>query len=245
MPGYTPLRRRNNRTSSWSSSSATTSNTAGVNTPSHTTTTTTTKTARSIDGSPAGHDMPPRAGAFASFVKSPAAFVVGCVPERGGVYVVREIDTGRVLALVDGRLTLISDAAGAGAGGGRGGWEWHYEETDAGWAGLRNAVSGTYLGHDNKGGYVARAARMRDWEAFVVRPRRQGGYSLAVKHWDRFKPMGVAAAAAADADAGSDSDKAAPRLVDAPGFEAATRWEFVEVDRTADSPPASAGKSIS
>ncbi|KAJ8124170.1 hypothetical protein ONZ43_g47 [Nemania bipapillata] len=110
---------------------------------------------------------------------------VASVPENGQTYMIRELGSDRVLTLVDGELTLqLND-------GTRGGWHWHCEENPDGWIGFRDAVSGSYLGHNNKGGYIARAKRMDSWECFVLRPRSQGGYNLYVKHWHKLKPMGV------------------------------------------------------
>ncbi|KAI0404122.1 hypothetical protein F4802DRAFT_265218 [Xylaria palmicola] len=137
---------------------------------------------------------------------------VTSVPENGHTYMIREVDSGRAITLVNGRLTLVLDA------GTRGGWHWCCEEHSSGWIGFRDAVSGKYLGHDNKGGYMVRAEKLRAWESFVLRPREKGGYNLFVKDWDTLKPMGV-----------DNIDGQTPRLVNAPSLEKAARWEFVEV----------------
>ncbi|KAI0547796.1 hypothetical protein F4679DRAFT_597457 [Xylaria curta] len=138
--------------------------------------------------------------------------VVNSVPEPGNTYKIVEVGSERAIALVRGCLTLVWDA------GTRGGWQWDCEENPDGWIGFRDAVSGGYLGHDNKGGYIARAGKLDSWESFVLRPRAAGGYNLCVKFGNKLKPMGV-----------SESDGPTPKLVDAKSPEEAARWEFYKV----------------
>ncbi|KAI1735111.1 hypothetical protein F4680DRAFT_453202 [Xylaria scruposa] len=138
--------------------------------------------------------------------------VVTSVPEPGNTYKIVEVDSERTIALVRGRLTLVSDA------GTRGGWQWDCEEHPDGWIGFRDAVSGRYLGHDNKGGYIAQAGKLDAWESFVLRPRAAGGYNLYMKFGHKLKLMGV-----------SENDGPTPKLVDAKSFEEAARWEFYKV----------------
>ncbi|KAI0104257.1 hypothetical protein GGR51DRAFT_522151 [Nemania sp. FL0031] len=136
--------------------------------------------------------------------------VVTSVPEDGHTYMIREVGSDRVLTLVDGKLTLQTND------GTRGGWHWVCAENAEGWIGFRDAVSGSYIGHDNKGGFICQAKKMDAWEYFVLRPREAGGYNLCVKHWGKLKPVGVA--------------RTPPmRLIDAPSPRSAARWEFVKV----------------
>ncbi|RYC63356.1 hypothetical protein CHU98_g2844 [Xylaria longipes] len=92
---------------------------------------------------------------------------ISSVPEPGGEYMIRELDSGRAITLVDGRLTLVLDA------------------------GFRNTVSRKYFGRDNKGGFCAEAGRLHAWESFLLRPREAGGYNLWVKHWFMLKAMAI------------------------------------------------------
>ncbi|KAI0467317.1 hypothetical protein F4859DRAFT_525962 [Xylaria cf. heliscus] len=136
---------------------------------------------------------------------------VASVPEPGKTYKIVEIVSERAITLIGGRLVPVLDV------GTRGGWQWDCEENPDGWIGFRNAVSGRYLGHDNKGGYIAQANKLDAWESFTLRPRTAGGYNLCVKHGSKLKPMGIS-------DDGSES-----KLVDAQSYEEAARWEFYEV----------------
>ncbi|KAI8948133.1 hypothetical protein F4801DRAFT_470474 [Xylaria longipes] len=135
-------------------------------------------------------------------------------PEPGNTYKILEIDSERAITLVGGRLTLVLDA------GTRGGWHWECEEHPGGdgWIGFRDAVSGRYLGHDNKGGYIVQASKFDGWESFVLRPRAAGGYNLCVRYGNKLKPMGI-----------SDNDGSDPKLVDAQSYEKAARWAFYKV----------------
>lgn len=186
--------------SSWSSSGA-----GGINTPSHTT------AATKADFEMCGN-------AESTYSRRPASTFTVCggtasVPEPGRTYMIREAESDRAMALVDGELTLVRDP------GTRGGWHWRCEEhPKKGWLGFRDAVGGKYLGHDIRGGYVARAIKHDSWEWFMLRPREKGGYNLYVRHWDGFKFVGIA-----------DHKHSKPKLVDASGPDTAARWLFIEV----------------
>ncbi|KAI0453908.1 hypothetical protein F5B21DRAFT_477512 [Xylaria acuta] len=151
-----------------------------------------------------------------SFHSNSSTFTIGntltSAPEPGKTYKIVEVDSERAITLVGGRLTLVLDA------GTRGGWQWDCEEHPDGWIGFRDAVSGRYLGHDNKGGYIAQASKLDSWESFVLRPRAAGGYNLCVKYGHKLKPMGIL-----------DNDESATKLVDAQSYEEAARWEFYKV----------------
>ncbi|KAI1826359.1 hypothetical protein F4861DRAFT_546287 [Xylaria intraflava] len=136
---------------------------------------------------------------------------VPSIPEPGGTYMIRHMDSGKALRLINGSLTLslIKDTGG--------GWHWHCEELPNGWIGFREAVSGKYLGHDNNGGYRATAGKMGRWESFVLRPRDRGGINLWVSHWYGLKAVAIA-----------EPEKSG-RLVDAAGSAEAARWVFIRV----------------
>ncbi|RYP20227.1 hypothetical protein DL765_002901 [Monosporascus sp. GIB2] len=51
---------------------------------------------------------------------------VGTAPEDGGTYMIRDLDSGRAITLLAGRLSLERDA------GTNGGWRWHCVERDDG-----------------------------------------------------------------------------------------------------------------
>ncbi|KAI0864737.1 hypothetical protein F4860DRAFT_528447 [Xylaria cubensis] len=138
--------------------------------------------------------------------------LVTSVPEPGNTYKIVEVDSERAISLVRGSLTLVLDTST------RGGWQWDCEEHPNGWIGFREAVSGKFLGHDNKGGYIAQASKLDSWESFVLRRRAAGGYNLCVKYGHKLKPMGI-----------SESDGPTPKLVDAKSSEEAARWEFYKI----------------
>lgn len=134
------------------------------------------------------------------------------IPEPGHVYMIREANLDKALTVLNGELTLMSHTDT------RGGWQWHCEQNANGWMGFRDAVSGRYLGHDNRGGYVVQAKRLSDWESFVIRHRKGGGYNLCVKYGHKLKPMGTAV-----------GDGTGMKLVDAPSPAEAAVWAFIEV----------------
>ncbi|KAF2964421.1 hypothetical protein GQX73_g9142 [Xylaria multiplex] len=145
---------------------------------------------------------------------------VGSVPEAEGIYMIRDLDSGRAITLDDGRLTLKSEL------GTRGGWQWRCKERPDGWIGFRDVIHGKYLGRDNKGGFYVRADKMDSWEWFVLRPREAGGYNLLVKNWSRLVAMAIA-----DDEISPNIVKGEtlPTLVEAGTAEEAARWEFIKV----------------
>ncbi|RYP41596.1 hypothetical protein DL767_000938 [Monosporascus sp. MG133] len=132
----------------------------------------------------------------------------GTAPEPGGTYMIRDLDSGRAITLVAGRLSLERDA------GTNGGWRWHCVERGNGWLGFREAVSGRYLGHDGSGGFRAEADQFKDWESLVLRPLGGGGYHIMTIHWWTFRRMGIAKGR---------------KLVECASRDGAARWEFIEV----------------
>ncbi|RWA09539.1 hypothetical protein EKO27_g5553 [Xylaria grammica] len=137
---------------------------------------------------------------------------VGSVPEPGGTYMIRDAESGRVMAIVEGRLTLVRDL------GTRGGWQWRCEELPDGWIGFWDLVHRKYLGRDKRGGFHAYVSKMDSCESFVLRPREAGGYNLRVKHWYTLRAMAIR------------EDGESPKLVEAQSTEEAARWEFVKVE---------------
>lgn len=72
-----------------------------------------------------------------------------------------------------------------------GGSRWRCVESESLWLGLYNAVSGTYIGHNNHGGFIATARNHDKWEYFCARQHPDGGHVLLVKHWGGFLPMKI------------------------------------------------------
>ncbi|KAI1639387.1 hypothetical protein F4809DRAFT_139896 [Biscogniauxia mediterranea] len=139
-----------------------------------------------------------------------AASGTACAPEAPHAYMIRDLATGKALALRDGRLTLTHEAGEAG------GWRWRCtERDDDGWLGFRESVSGCYLGRDGAGGMCARATKHRAWEALLLRPLRDGGYHILTCDWWRLRRVALAPDGAA--------------LVESRDRGEALRWEFIEV----------------
>lgn len=49
--------------------------------------------------------------------------------------------------------------------------------------GFYNKAANVYLGHDNKGGMMAKVHEMKDWERLAYRKARDGGYMFLSAHW--------------------------------------------------------------
>ncbi|KAI1426494.1 hypothetical protein F5Y12DRAFT_742403 [Xylaria sp. FL1777] len=135
------------------------------------------------------------------------------VPEPGGLYMIRDLDSGKAITLVEGHVTLVLDA------GTRGGWQWKCEELREGWIGFRNVVSGKYLGRDNKGRFVALFDKFHGWESFVLRPREAGGYNLLGKDGYVLRAMAII-----------DAESTSPTLAETRAAKNGARWEFVKVE---------------
>ncbi|KAI1492981.1 hypothetical protein F5X96DRAFT_293740 [Biscogniauxia mediterranea] len=136
-------------------------------------------------------------------------------PEAPHAYMIRDLATGKALALRDGRLTLTHEAGESGGCG----WCWRCTERDddGGWLGFRESVSGRYLGRDGAGGMCARATRHRAWEALLLRPLRDGGYHILTCDWWKLRRVALAP----DGEA----------LVESRDKREAVRWEFIEVQQ--------------
>lgn len=99
------------------------------------------------------------------------------IPQPGKTYVIYHRRTNKVITLVEGALELQSVADEKPGGG----WYWTCVEKN-GWLGFRNHVSGTYLGHDARGGFHAKVMHHKTHEYFCVRRDPRGGYTIFVKH---------------------------------------------------------------
>ncbi|KAJ1707633.1 hypothetical protein NYO67_10226 [Aspergillus flavus] len=146
---------------------------------------------------------------------------VGVCPWKGGTYIIRDPETKLVIALEKGILGLYPEASVVESiyQFGRGS-HWHCVENDSMWLGFYNAVSGTYIGHDNRKSnwrFQAKAERHDEWEWFCARQHPDGGHVLLVKHWGEFLPMRIG---------GKDNREL---MVDAKR-EGGTVWEFIKVD---------------
>lgn len=82
--------------------------------------------------------------------------------------------------------------------------------------GFQNMVSGTFLGHNKKGEFIAEARSHRDWESFCVREHPDGGYVLLVKQGSGFLPMRI--------------DRDTEELVVSTNKDEGVVWEFIRVE---------------
>jgi len=105
------------------------------------------------------------------------------VPWPGSTFIIRALSTGQVITLLDGQIVLASPGA-------RGSIHWKCVETK-GWLGFRNAVSGNYLGHNDKGVLRCRVDKHQGWENFCARLRPEGGYVLLMTHFERLWHIGI------------------------------------------------------
>lgn len=104
------------------------------------------------------------------------------VPWPGSTFIIRSVSCGRVLTLLDGKITLTEL-------GSRGSIHWVCMETK-GWFGFRNTVSGKFLGHDRQGLLCCSAERHQGWEKFCSRMRPEGGCVLLMTEWDKLWHVG-------------------------------------------------------
>lgn len=96
------------------------------------------------------------------------------IPWPGKTYRIQHYTSGHLLTLVEGRPKIeITTSSG--------GWHWACVERD-GWLGFRNAVSGTYMGIDKRGGVWSKYQHHENDEYFCVRRHPEGGYIILAKH---------------------------------------------------------------
>ncbi|OTA90878.1 hypothetical protein M434DRAFT_397654 [Hypoxylon sp. CO27-5] len=138
--------------------------------------------------------------------RSPSPTRKETVPWPGHTYIIRDPVSGRQITLVRGELSLENHA------GDQGGYHWICVEK-GGWLGFYDPVHGTYMGRDNRGGYMCKVKHHKGHEYFCARRHPDGGYLLLTQHWDELLKMGI----------GKDGHK----LVETNGE--GTAWEFVKV----------------
>ncbi|OJJ86335.1 uncharacterized protein ASPGLDRAFT_102845, partial [Aspergillus glaucus CBS 516.65] len=142
-------------------------------------------------------------------------------PYKGATFIIRDPQSGLAITLKDGKLGLApgdKENAFVNCDNGRGS-HWRCVENKDRWLGFKNAVSGEFIGHDNKKKnwrFMAKAEAHREWEFFCVRQHSDGGHELLVKHWGGFRAMQVG---------GNDNKE----LVVADEGDSGTAWEFLQV----------------
>lgn len=150
---------------------------------------------------------------------SPGRTPVEACPWKGDTFIIRDPESHCAMALRDGVLGLYpEDEYGNGMYRyGRDSY-WHCVENEKGWLGFRNAVSGTYIGHNNKREnwkLGATAVGHREWEWFCTRQHPDGGHVLLIKHNDGLKTTAVGGHRKRELVVGQGRG---------------TSWEFIKVD---------------
>ncbi|KAI1363499.1 hypothetical protein F5Y08DRAFT_354298 [Xylaria arbuscula] len=100
-----------------------------------------------------------------------------CVPDPGGIYIIRHIQSGKVITVIDGSLILEKVPRK------RGGIYWCYQQFLDGWAALRNTVSGMHLGYDHMTTTAPSALRDLGPSRCFLQPRHPRGYGLYIKYY--------------------------------------------------------------
>lgn len=141
-------------------------------------------------------------------------------PHKGATFIIRDPQSGLVITLNDGQLGLApadKENAFINCDDGRGS-HWRCVENKDRWLGFKSAVSGEFIGHDNKKDwrFIAKAEAHKEWEFFCVRQHLGGGHELLVKHWSGFRAMQV----------GGNINR---ELVVAGEGRSGTAWEFLKV----------------
>lgn len=96
-----------------------------------------------------------------------------------------------------------------------------------GWLGLRNTVSGKFLGHNGDGFLRCTVYLHKRWERFCVRQQPEGAYILYVTHWDDLWAVGLREEVVR-VKQGERARKGVKKLAKIGGGEAMV-WEFVKV----------------
>ncbi|OQD80392.1 hypothetical protein PENANT_c036G03790 [Penicillium antarcticum] len=94
-------------------------------------------------------------------------------PSEGRLFIIRDPNTELVIGLNEGILTLVPERNGYVCG-----IYWLCVESENMWLGFRNAISGTYIGHDNKRKFIADKKWHRGHESFCVRQHPDGGHVM-------------------------------------------------------------------
>ncbi|KAL4962483.1 uncharacterized protein BDV14DRAFT_106489 [Aspergillus stella-maris] len=154
----------------------------------------------------------------------PYPALISVPPTAGETFIIRDPQTGLIITLKDGHLCLLpagqqdGETFGSSSGHPRGHW-WRCVRNSGLWLGFKSAVSGGFIGHDNRQNrwrFIATAREHNWWELFCVRQDPSGGHILLVKHNNEFRAMRVGGA--------YDME-----LVVAGKGEDGTAWEFIKV----------------
>lgn len=144
------------------------------------------------------------------------AFYAGAAPWDGHTFIIRDPESKLVIALRDGVLGLYPQQYYYG-----GASHWRCIESGRMWLGFKNVISGTFIGHNDKGNFFASAKHHGNWEGFCTRQHPGGGHLLLMKKnndiLDGFFPMKI----------GGNKNT---ELVVSTKQEGGTAWEFIRVD---------------
>jgi hypothetical protein len=140
------------------------------------------KTLFSIDPTPEEDDYDSKAAIGSSFWGDNS--VRDAVPWPGSTYIIVDRAGGRAITMIDGRLSLETDACATGSA------TWVCIE-NKGWFGFRNTASGKYMGHDGRKNIYAVKNHHQAWEFFIARPCPDGGYLLLTTHYDLLLKMRI------------------------------------------------------
>ena len=133
------------------------------------------------------------------------------VPWPNKTLLIRNHETQRIVTLLNGQLKASSLREAEG------GCRWMCIERD-GWFGFRNTVSGTHIGHNGKGAYIANVKHHKDYEYFSTRSHPEGGFLLLTSHDWKLRMMTLKADGQTLLETRyDDTDRRAI-------------WEFLEVD---------------
>ncbi|KAJ5246821.1 hypothetical protein N7468_001804 [Penicillium chermesinum] len=109
---------------------------------------------------------------------------VGQVPYKGQSYTIRDPQTNLFLGVEYGELKMVSWGINSGRE-----MFWHCDEHEDRYLGFRNLASGTYMGHDGHGKFVAVSRTHHDPAGCFFWPRQcpiTGGQILFVKRQHYF-----------------------------------------------------------
>jgi hypothetical protein len=113
---------------------------------------------------------------------------LGEPPYEGRIYIIRDSEKGLALAVKEGVLNLFSQC---NEDDGR--IHWRCIRDQDGWYGFKNMGSGTLIGHNSRGQFIAEATQHAGTQHFRVEHDQDGGYTLIVRreNWFRFwlEPM--------------------------------------------------------
>ncbi|KAF4615879.1 hypothetical protein G7Y89_g15236 [Cudoniella acicularis] len=135
------------------------------------------------------------------------------VPWPGSIFVIRDLEQGRIITLKDGKLILQTNPHKTSC------IYWICIEHSNGFLGFRSSGAATYIGHDGGQKFICEVKHHRDYEWFCVRKHPEGGYVLLINRGKRFLRVRA------------KEDTGDCELVEGDGEDKKwTRWEFVKVD---------------